>query len=207
MTTPNAGSSSDVAPGVTAGAGARPSAVTPVWKFLVFVLASSVSFLAFRTVMSPLAAVVEQAIGVRLPTYVLTLCGGMLVGHWWTFRQLEPHGWRLVGLDREALSWGKVLGGAALGAAAVGVPSVVLLGIGWLRFEAAFPGDAWTAALFSLGLLIPAALWEELLARGYLLALLRKQFGARVAIVVTSVGFGAMHLTNAQRVLRSSTSC
>ena len=203
MTTPNAGSGSDVAPGVNAGAGARPSAVTPVWKFLVFVLASSVSYLAFRTVMSPLAAVIEPTIGVRLPTYVLTLCGGMLVGHWWTFRQLEPHGWRLIGLDRGALSWAKVLGGAALGAAAVGVPSVVLLGIGWLRFEAALPGDVWTAALFSLGLLIPAALWEELLARGYLLALLRARFGARVAIVVTSVGFGAMHLANAGATAQS----
>ena len=203
MTTPTAGSSSDPVTGVPTGAGTRTASVTPMWKFLVFVLASSVSYLAFRTVMSPIAAVVEQASGIRLPTYALTLCGGMLVGHWWTFRQLEPHGWRLVGLGREALTWDKVVGGAALGAVAVGVPSAVLLGIGWLRFEAALPGDAWRAALFSLGLLIPAALWEELLARGYLLALLRTRFGARVAIAVTSLGFGAMHLENAGATAQS----
>lgn len=181
----------------------RPATVAPLWKFAVFVLATSVSFLAFRTIMSPLASLIEPVVDVRLPTFVLTLSFGLLGGHWWTFRQLEPRGWKLVGLDRSAFTWRKVAGGAALGAAAVGVPSTILLGIGWLRYEPASPGDAWAAALLSLTLLVPAALWEELLARGYVLALLRRRFGARAAIVLTSVGFGAMHLENAGATFQS----
>src|SRR5690606_22219082 len=45
--------------------------------------------------------------------------------------------------------------------------------------------------------LLPAALWEELLARGYLFSTLRERWGSPVALVVTSVGFGLLHLENA----------
>lgn len=199
----SAGERSASTPGAAVEEPRRPTAVAPLWKFAVFVLATSVSFLAFRTILSPLASLVEPVADVRLPTFVLTLSLGLLAGHWWTFRQLEPKGWKLVGLDRSAFTWRKVGGGAAFGAAAVGVPSAILLGIGWLRYEPASPGDAWAAALLSLGLLVPAALWEELLARGYMFALLRQRFGARIAIVLTSVGFGAMHLENAGATFQS----
>ena len=177
------------------GAGERPR-VTPLWRFAVFVLASSVGVLGCRAVIPVFAAVLEDRTGVRLPSFVLILSAGMLIGHWWTFRQAEPHGWRLVMLDRSALSLRAVLSGAAFGAAAVGVPSLLLLAIGWLRLEPMPEGDLLTSALLTLGLLIPAALWEELVARGYALALLRERFGARTAIAITSVAFGLMHLEN-----------
>jgi membrane protease YdiL (CAAX protease family) len=116
---------------------------------------------------------------------------------------VQPDGWRLVGLDRSALTWRAVLGGAGLGAAAVGIPSLLLLAIGWLRIEPAPGSDVWGAAGRALVLLVPAALWEELVARGYLLALLRERFGARLAIAATSVGFGVLHLENAGATLQS----
>ncbi len=94
-------------------------------------------------------------------------------------------------------------GGALLGAAAVGVPSLLLLGIGWLKIESMPSGSLGTAALLTLLLLIPAALWEELLTRGYVLALLRERFGARIAIVTTAVGFGLLHLENAGATFQS----
>jgi membrane protease YdiL (CAAX protease family) len=108
-----------------------------------------------------------------------------------------------VALDRAAFTWRAVLGGAALGGAAVGVPSLILLGIGWLRIEPTAPGDLWGAIALTLLLLVPAALWEELVARGYILALLRERFGARIAIAATSVGFGVLHLENAGATLQS----
>ncbi|HEX4936539.1 MAG TPA: CPBP family intramembrane glutamic endopeptidase, partial [Gemmatimonadaceae bacterium] len=190
-----------VAPAPRAG-GERPR-IPVAWRFAVFVLASSVGVLGCRAVVPALAAVVEEATRVRLPSFVLTLSLGMLIGHWWTFRQAEPLGWQKVMLDRSALTWRAVLGGAALGAAAVGVPSALLLAIGWLRLEPMPPGSLLASAFFTLGLLVPAALWEELVARGYALALLRERFGARAAIAVTSVAFGLMHLENRGATVQS----
>ncbi|MCC6928438.1 MAG: CPBP family intramembrane metalloprotease [Gemmatimonadaceae bacterium] len=166
------------------------------WRFAVFVLASSVGVLGCRAVIPAAAALLEVATGVRLPAFVITLSVGLLIGHWWTFRQVEPDGWHKVLLDRSAFSWRALGGGALLGASAVGVPSVLLLAIGWLKLEPMPAGSVLASAFFTLGLLAPAALWEELVARGYALALLRERFGARVAIAVTSVAFGLMHLEN-----------
>ena len=45
-------------------------------------------------------------------------------------------------------------------------------------------------------LLLPAAFYEELLSRGYLFATFREWLGSRAAIMVTSVGFGLLHLFN-----------
>lgn len=187
-------------PGGGAGQAVR---VTPVWRFAVFVLASAVGVLGARAVLPSLAFRLEAASGVRLPTFVLILSIGMLVGHWWTFRQVQPEGWRFVALDRQAFTWRAVLGGGALGAVAVGGPSLLLLGIGWLRIESTPPGDIGLSIATTLLLLVPAALWEELLARGYLLALLRERFGARTAIVVTSLAFGLLHLDNVGATIQS----
>ncbi len=188
----------------TGGAGGRSAEkISPGWRFAVFVLASSVGFLASRVILPPIAYRVELLTGVRLPTYVLTLSIGLLVGHWWTFRQVQPEGWRFVALGRDSLSWRAVAGGALLGAAAVGVPSLLLLGIGWLKVESMPAGSIGTTALLTLLLLVPAALWEELLTRGYVLALLRERFGARVAILATAVGFGLLHLENAGATAQS----
>lgn len=174
---------------------ARPG-VSTGWRFAVFVLASSVGVLGCRAVIPAAAAVLEETTGVRLPAFVITLSIGMLIGHWWTFRQAEPGGWHKVMLDRSAFTWKALAGGALLGAAAVGVPSALLLAIGWLKLEPMPEGSLLSSAFFTLGILVPAALWEELVARGYALALLRERFGARVAIAVTSVAFGLMHLEN-----------
>jgi len=174
----------------------RSEGVSPIWRFAVFVLASSVGLLGARVVVPIATGYLDRATAVRLPSFVLTLSIGLLLGHWWTFRQAEPEGWRKVMLDRSAFTWRAVGGGAALGAAAVGVPSLLLLGIGWLRLEPSPPGNVVASALLTLGLLIPAALWEELVTRGYVMALLRERFGARIAIVVTSLCFGLMHLEN-----------
>jgi len=44
--------------------------------------------------------------------------------------------------------------------------------------------------------LVPAALFEELLTRGYILSTLRNAWGWTWAVVATSVGFGMLHLMN-----------
>jgi membrane protease YdiL (CAAX protease family) len=168
-----------------------------LWRLAIFTLASAVGVLGLRVAMPYLTALIEGLTGVRLPAFTLMLSGGMLIGHWWTFRVAEPKGWSLIGLDRKAFSLRRIAIGATLGAVAVGVPSALLLAIGWLRVVPAGAGDTLRSALLALVLLVPAALWEELLARGYLFALVRERWGARIAIVATSALFGVMHLENA----------
>lgn len=186
-----------------ADGGAPGEGVSTPWRLAVFVLATAVGVLGARLLLPPVTAWIEASTGVRLPTFGLSLSAGLVVGHWWTFRQVQRDGWQRVALDRRAGSPSAVLGGAALGAAAVGFPSLALLAIGWLQLEPMPAGNLWGAALATLAFLLPAALWEELAVRGYLLALLRERFGARRAIVATSVLFGLMHLQNAGATLQS----
>jgi membrane protease YdiL (CAAX protease family) len=64
-------------------------------------------------------------------------------------------------------------------------------------------GALLAAAGRALWLLAPAALWEELVFRGYLWHVAEEAAGARTALVASSVGFGLVHLLNPGVTLRS----
>jgi len=121
---------------------------------------------------------------------------GLLIGHAVVIRRYHDGSWSYVGLDRPAWRPGTLIHAAVLSVCAIGVPSLLLLGIGELRFEAT-SGSWWSGAWGLLAILVPAALWEELSMRGYLLSVLRERFGTVVALVATSLVFGALHLQNA----------
>ena len=173
--------------------------ITPPWRLVVFILASIVGVLALRIVLPPALGLIGRATGTPVPTYafIWTLAGGLLIGHAWTFRMVEPRGWSYVGLGRDAWRPGAIAGATLLGAAAIALPSVVLLGIGWLRIEPGPPGDPLGAAVGMLPLLVPAALWEELLLRGFAFAVVRERWGTWRALLTTSLVFGLLHLQNA----------
>ena len=173
------------------------SPVAAQYRLVVFVLASAVGILGLRIAVSPLGSGIDTPLGVRIPTFYLTMAAGLSLGHWWTFRAVEPRGWASVRLGRGSAGVRPVGIGVALGAVAVGGPSLLLLGLGWLRLEPSPPGDWWHVTFGSLAILAPAALWEELATRGYLFTLIREAVGARRAIVVTSVAFGLLHVQNA----------
>jgi membrane protease YdiL (CAAX protease family) len=176
------------------------SDITPPWRLIVFILACAVGVMALRLVLPPVAGWLGRLTGTPVPAYTViwALAGGLLVGHAWTFRMVEPRGWSYVGLGREALRPGVVAGAALLGAVAIALPSAVLLGLGWLRVVAAPEGNSLGAALGMLPLLAPAALWEELLLRGYAFAVVREAWGTWRALLVTSAIFGLLHLMNAE---------
>jgi membrane protease YdiL (CAAX protease family) len=161
----------------------------------VFVLACTVGILGLRLVHSSIAGWIP--VEARPASFMLVMAGGLLIGHAWTFHLVDHRGWSFVGLGREALAPRSILTGAALGALAIALPCLMLLGMGWLQIV---PGDTTSTlgtAVAALALLVPAALWEELFVRGYAFSLLRERWGALAAIVVTSVVFGATHLINA----------
>jgi membrane protease YdiL (CAAX protease family) len=85
---------------------------------------------------------------------------------------------------------------AALGAVGVAIAVIPLLLVGWLRVVPGPAGSSIAADLLMLPFLAPAALWEEMLFRGYGFAILREWWGTPAALGVTSVAFGLVHLQN-----------
>jgi membrane protease YdiL (CAAX protease family) len=86
--------------------------------------------------------------------------------------------------------------GFAVGALAIGVPIVLLIGAHWLRRDVGGAGSWLGAAVRITLVLLPAALFEELLTRGYILSVLQRWMGWTWAVITTSVGFGLLHLAN-----------
>jgi membrane protease YdiL (CAAX protease family) len=175
----------------------RPG-VSPPYRLVVFILTTAAGVLALRIVAGLLAPHVRTIAGLPFAVHatVWMLALGLLIGHFWTFRLVEPRGWSVVGLGREALRPRALALGAVLAVLAAGIPSLLLLAVGWLRVEAAAAGSSLGSGMRALALLVPAALWEELLLRGYLFAVLREVWGTTRALVSTSVVFGLMHFQN-----------
>jgi hypothetical protein len=86
--------------------------------------------------------------------------------------------------------------GWCIGFAAIGVASGVLLVAGWLRIVPGEPGSSLGAAVRITVFLIPAALAEEVLCRGYLLTVIRERIGTWGAVGTTSLAFGVLHVSN-----------
>ena len=101
-----------------------------------------------------------------------------------------------MSLNREAARAPLLVFGLFLGAAPIVLAALLLFGAGWLEIAPGPPGSWWKAAAQVSLLLLPAALYEELLARGYLFAALREWLGPGAAIALTSLGFGLIHLAN-----------
>ncbi len=104
--------------------------------------------------------------------------------------------WRVVWLGRDAARPRALAYATALGALAIGVPTGVLLLAGWLRPEPMADGSSVAVGARLLLYLAPLAAAEEILTRGYALAVLRDALGARWAVALTSVAFGLLHLQN-----------
>lgn len=118
-------------------------------------------------------------------------------------RLVDVRPWRDVGLGREAArlpAWGW---GTAVGAAAIGLACGGLLLAGWLRIEPSPPGSSLGAALTITAFVLPAALYEEVVCRGYLFTALRDGAGAWWAVAVTSALFGIVHWFNAGSTVQS----
>jgi membrane protease YdiL (CAAX protease family) len=87
--------------------------------------------------------------------------------------------------------------GFAWGAGPIVVVCGVLMLGGWLVIRPAPAPSSWLGSAVATTLvLLPAALAEEVMCRGYLLTVARECIGFRGAIATTSVLFGLLHLQN-----------
>ena len=118
-------------------------------------------------------------------------------------RSVDRRAWSDVGLSRDAARVGRFVAGGCLGAAPIALASGALLLIGWLVVVPTQAGSSLAAGLRISVFLLPAALHEEVLCRGYLLTVIRDSVGVTGAVVSTSVLFGLLHLANADATAES----
>jgi CAAX protease family protein len=172
------------------------------WRLLVFgVVFVALAVLAYGVVDAVMPAAEPEMVGP-----IALLRPGMIARYWAVvvaliaahavvLRFIEHRGWDFVWMDRGAARPRVLVAGLLIGALAIGVPSAALIGIGWLDVTDA-PGTWATGAFALLMFLLPAAFAEELMVRGYPLAVLRETLGWRWAILITSVAFGVLHASN-----------
>lgn len=126
----------------------------------------------------------------------------LTAAHFFMVRVVDGLPWRAVWLDSGALAPRRLGWAGLVGAAAVAIPALALLGVGWLDATDA-PGSAMDAmryGLLMLVVLLPAAAYEELLFRGYPMRVLRDALGAWPAVLITAVLFGVAHSSNLSSV-------
>lgn len=165
------------------------------WRIAIFLVAIVPIYLIFGT-LGGYAESIAAALGLRLIVFswvsAVTLLGATFVTlHW-----IDGRPWSFVWLGRRAARPSLLASGTLMGVLAIGVPSVALLLIGELRIAPDAPGSWASAALRAALVLIPAALTEELLLRGYIFAVLRESVGWKWTLIGTSVVFGLLHLNN-----------
>lgn len=167
------------------------------WRLLAFAAFTVGATFVLMALVVPLAVKVMSADGVRFIAFNWITIGGLLVAHAASLAWVDRHRpWSFVRLGRDSLGARRIALGLAVGALAIGVPVLALLGTGWMREVPSAAGSWWGAAWQFALVLLPAAFAEELMFRGYPFAVLRERFGWRAAVVAMSVLFGLVHLGN-----------
>ncbi len=167
-----------------------------IGRILLFVLLVALCAIAADALLSPLLVWVVGRTGQRLRVDMFVELAAALSATAVMVRAIDKRPWSDVGLSRRDASPGAFIGGWLIGTAAIAITCGVLALVGLLRFVPA-AGHGWIgAALRITVVLVPSALAEELLCRGYLLTVVRERVGVRLAVVLTSVMFGLLHLAN-----------
>jgi membrane protease YdiL (CAAX protease family) len=134
--------------------------------------------------------------GERLRIDALLMLGAAFAATAIMIRSIDVRPWRDLGLGRDSARLRRLGAGWCVGGIAIGVTCGLLLLVGWLRIEPAAAGSSLGAAARVTLFLLPAALSEEVLCRGYLLTVARDGIGTWGAVLATSLLFGLLHLTN-----------
>jgi membrane protease YdiL (CAAX protease family) len=181
-------------------------AVRVPWRLLSFGIAWILAQGIAESVLGPLAGVVARRLGESLPVYPWSTLIGVAVACWVSLRFVDDVPWSVMALGDGVWHWRRLRSGALLGATAILATALILWVAGALHFErvptptadgVVVVSDGWIGtALRLLWVLGPAALWEELVFRGYLYAVASEAAGRWVARLSSSVAFGAVHLMN-----------
>lgn len=169
------------------------------WRILLFLLVVALAATTVNALLGPAIVWGLLAIGVRGAADTVIMLVALLLAHWFMLAAVDRRPWSTVWLDADAARPSAWVRGFLLGALAIGLPIALLIAAHWLARTNGAPGGpgGWIGAAFRVSvLLVPAALVEELVTRGYVLSALRDAFGWPVAIAAMSLAFGLLHLRN-----------
>jgi membrane protease YdiL (CAAX protease family) len=144
------------------------------------------------------AAAVEDNFFLTLVIGAVTAVLGVVV-YRWVVRRTERREPAELGLD----GWGGKLGRGTL----IGFAMFAAV-IANIAFVGGYHVEGWgspTGALGLLGFMAAAAVTEELLFRGVLFRIIEERTGTWIALALTGVVFGAMHLVNPDATLWGAT--
>ena len=172
------------------------------WRAALFL----VLFMTFAEVAQAIVAIpallpggsAGALVAAEIPLTWISIVVAGLLAHLVMLVFVDRAGWSYAGLAPAAASAKRMTAGFALGAAAIGVPCAILLALGWLdlvRDPASAPRFGREMATV-LAVLIPAALAEELMVRGYLLSALSDGMGRIAGLLTTSIVFALLHVNN-----------
>jgi membrane protease YdiL (CAAX protease family) len=166
------------------------------WRLLLFVVLGYACVIVVMLALGPVFATVERFVGIEgtAESYAMTVA--LLLAHWMAIRSFDRRSAEFVALHREAAR-PRLLGYAfLLGGVPIGIVSLLLVSLGLLDIHGMPDGPWLVVAAQVMLLLLPAAFYEELLSRGYIFATLSDWLGRWWAVLLTSVGFGLLHVWN-----------
>lgn len=179
---------------------ASTGALRAPWRLSVYVAAFVVVWTLANSFVYPVLSLATSWLESPPALYSLLMLFAVTGATAIALRQVDGQSWSHIACGRNAWRGGSLTWGAVLGFLAITTVTVVLLLSGGAQFSTVRDGSGlseWSAvALRSLWVLAPAALWEELVFRGYLWRVAEQAGGARVALWTTSVAFAAVHGTN-----------
>jgi membrane protease YdiL (CAAX protease family) len=189
-----------------AGGGGTPAATVFVgadgrvrwfWRLLAFAALSVAASSVLVTLTLAVAGPRTSRFALQYVVLPWITVAGFLAAHALSLAWVDRHRpWSSVRMGRESLGPRRLALGFVIGALAIGVPVLGLVGVGWMHDAPAPAGSWWMAAGQLALILLPAAFAEELMFRGYPFAVLRERFGWRAAVVATSLVFGLVHVAN-----------
>jgi hypothetical protein len=185
---------------------AAPDRLRAPWRLVAFAVAWLLLQPIVDSIASPLLTRAPGIAPLRLPAWPWVAALSALGATAIALRLVDDRAWDDVAMGGAAWRRGTLARGAAVGGGALVLLSAILAATGSVLVEPVplAPGDAaspWTrwveAALRALWVLVPAALWEEVVFRGYLWRVADDAGRAVVARWSTAVAFGLIHALNA----------
>ena len=191
---------------------AGPGQLRAPWRLLTFGASLFFAQAIAESFISPVFGVLSTVAGEPIPSYPWTMLAAVFAAVAVALRNVDDAPWSAVGLGDGAWNVRVLLRGTVLGAAAILGTTLLLWAVGALRFETSPLVDGnvsttnawWSTSLRLLLLLAPAALWEELIFRGYLWHVAVDGLGVTFARWSTSLAFTAVHLMNPGASVRST---
>lgn len=180
------------------------------WRIAVFVCVYFLANGIIGAVATPVLSYVSNNTGRLIPQLEWIDLLSALATIAFVLRNVDNQPWSSIGFPSRAWRAPLLLRAAALGGGAIGATAGVLALTGHLHFVpdtfSAFlsgdsvnstPTQAWIESTLRTTLLLaPAAMYEELIFRGYLWRVVADAGSPRIALAVTSVVFGVVHVQN-----------